>query len=71
MEKSISPQVPTTQVPVMTIECFSELTDLTLDTIRGQLNQGNLPLIRVGRFHLVNVALCIVECLQSEDWLKV
>ncbi|PCF96917.1 DNA-binding protein [Vreelandella nigrificans] len=52
----------------MTIERFSELTGLSPDTVRGQLNQGNLPLIKVGRRRLVNVALFTAECLQSEDW---
>ncbi|SIN61958.1 hypothetical protein SAMN05878249_0840 [Vreelandella aquamarina] len=46
METSTTPHVPAPQVPVMTIERFSELTGLTPDTIRGQLNQGNLPIIK-------------------------
>lgn len=67
METSNAPQVPAT-VPLMTIERFSELSGLTPDTIRGQLQQGNLPLIKVGRRRLVNVALLTAECLSREDW---
>lgn len=67
MEATNSPQVPTT-VPVMTIERFSELSGLTPNTIRGQISQGNLPMIKVGRRRLVNVALFTAECLRSEDW---
>ena len=68
METSNTPHVSAPQVPVMTIERFSELTGLTADTVRGQMNQGNLPIIKVGRRRLVNVALFTAECLQSEDW---
>ncbi|XKE45851.1 DNA-binding protein [Halomonas organivorans] len=67
METSNAPQVPAT-VPVMTIERFAELSGLTPDTVRGQLQQGNLPVIKVGRRRLVNVALLTAECMNAEDW---
>ncbi|WP_240724827.1 helix-turn-helix domain-containing protein [Onishia niordana] len=67
METSNTPQVPAT-VPVMTIERFAELTGLSPDTIRRQLQQGNLPIAKIGRRRLVNVALLTAECLISEDW---
>ncbi|WP_240407705.1 MULTISPECIES: DNA-binding protein [unclassified Halomonas] len=67
METSNAPQVPAI-VPVMTLERFSELSGLTVDTVRGQIQQGNLPFIKVGRRRLVNVALLTAECLHSEDW---
>ncbi|EPC02368.1 hypothetical protein L861_15135 [Litchfieldella anticariensis FP35 = DSM 16096] len=51
----------------MTIERFSELTGLSPDTIRGQLQQGNLPLYKVGRRRMVNVALLTTECLNGEE----
>lgn len=47
METSNAPLVPAS-VPVITIERFVELTGLTPDTVRGQLQQGNLPLVKVG-----------------------
>ncbi|GGY10400.1 hypothetical protein GCM10007160_42070 [Litchfieldella qijiaojingensis] len=65
METSQAPQVPAC-VPIMTIERFSELTGLSPDTIRGQLQQGNLPLYKVGRRRLINVALLTTECLNAE-----
>lgn len=68
METSNSPHVPAPQVPVMTVERFSELSGLTPDTVHGQLNQGNLPLIKVGRRRLINVALFTIECLQAKYW---
>ncbi|PXX98717.1 DNA-binding protein [Halomonas sp. LBP4] len=52
----------------MTIERFAELTGLPPDTVRGQLQQGNLPLIKVGRRRLVNVAMLTAECMNAEDW---
>lgn len=66
METSQAPQVPAC-VPIMTIERFSELTGLSPDTIRGQLQQGNLPLYKVGRRRMVNVALLTTECLNGEE----
>ena len=68
METINTPHVSAPQVPIMTIERFSELSGLSPDTVRGQMNQGNLPIIKVGRRRLVNVALFTAECLQSEDW---
>ncbi|WP_431025031.1 DNA-binding protein [Halomonas sp. H5] len=68
METSTAPQVPAPTVPVMTIERFAELSGLTPDTVRGQLHQGNLPLIKIGRRRLVNVALLTAECINAEDW---
>ncbi|WIX31596.1 DNA-binding protein [Salinicola sp. JS01] len=67
MEKNNAPQVPAT-VPVMTIERFSELSGLSHDVIKGQLQLGNLPLFKIGRRRMVNVALLNAECLQAEDW---
>ncbi|MCE3026395.1 DNA-binding protein [Salinicola sp. DM10] len=67
MEKSNAPQVPAT-VPVMTIERFSELSGMSYSAVKGQLQLGNLPLFKVGRRRMVNVALLNAECLQAEDW---
>ncbi|WP_232825319.1 DNA-binding protein [Salinicola sp. RZ23] len=67
MEKNDAPQVPAT-VPVMTIERFSELSGLSYDAIKGQLQLGNLPLFKIGRRRMVNVALLNAECLQADNW---
>ncbi|GAB2782190.1 hypothetical protein GCM10027040_05320 [Halomonas shantousis] len=67
METSSSPQVPAI-VPLMTVERFAELSGLSPDTVRGQLQQGNLPIFKIGRRRLVNVALLTAECLGAEDW---
>ncbi|MDN3554619.1 DNA-binding protein [Halomonas maura] len=67
METSNAPQVPAC-VPVMTIERFALLNGLPPDTVGGQLQQGHLPLIKVGRRRLVDVAMLTAECMNEERW---
>lgn len=42
--------------PVMTKELFSEKTGLRPDQVRGQSQRRNLPMVKIGKFVLVNVA---------------
>ena len=42
--------------PVMTKELFSEKTGLRPDQVRGQGQRRNLPMMKIGKFNLVNVA---------------
>ena len=52
--------------PVVTKKLFSQLTGLSEETIRGMINRGHLPTVRIGRHRLVNVALITKEALESE-----
>ena len=52
--------------PVVTQKLFSQLTGLSEETIRGMINRGHLPTVRIGRHRLVNVALITKEALEAE-----
>lgn len=67
MEASKTPQVPPI-VPVMTRERFSQLSGMSLDTIEGHVRRGYIPVLKVGRRSLINIALLQAECLEGEDW---
>lgn len=67
MEDTQAPQVPAT-VPLMTIERFSELTGLDQGVIYGQIRNGHLPAVKIGRYRMVNIALLQAQCLTQEDW---
>lgn len=67
MEASKTPQVPAI-VPLMTKERFSQLSGMTLDTIEGHIRRGYLPVKKIGRRLLINIALLQAECLDDEDW---
>jgi len=43
--------------PFVTKELFSTKTGLRPDQVRGQSQRKNLPMIKIGKFNLVNVAM--------------
>ena len=51
-------------VPVMTKERFAELVGVEVGVVRGMLDRGYLPAIKLGRHRLVNVALLQKQCLE-------
>ena len=55
--------------PLATKERFSEMTGLGEDVIRGMIERGHLPSVKVGRYRLVNVALLNQELIR-EVWEK-
>ncbi|GEK74658.1 MULTISPECIES: MerR family transcriptional regulator [Halomonas] len=67
MEQQQAPQVPA-HVPLMTIERFAELSGLEQGVVYGQIRNGHLPAVKVGRYRMVNVALLQAQCLTQEDW---
>lgn len=52
--------------PIMTKKMFSQLTGLTEETIRGMVERGHLPTLKIGKHRMVNVALITKEALESE-----
>jgi len=52
-------------VPVMTRERFAELSGLGPDVVRGMMDRGHLPTLKVGRHRLVNVSALSVSCLDD------
>jgi excisionase family DNA binding protein len=52
--------------PVVTKRLFSQLTGLTEETIRGMIERGHLPTVKIGKHRMVNVALLTKDALESE-----
>lgn len=61
-EKSIPPVIG----PVCTKERFSAVTGLSEDVIRGMIERGHLPSVKIGKHRLVNAALLTNECLSLD-----
>ncbi|MGM0769963.1 MAG: hypothetical protein ACQEV6_18285 [Pseudomonadota bacterium] len=54
--------------PVMTQERYSQLTGLTEGQVRGQIEKGHLPSLKIGRVRMVNIALLSQQAMDKEDW---
>lgn len=54
--------------PVMTQERFAQLSGLTEGQVRGQIEKGHLPSLKLGRVRLVNVAALSQDALYKENW---
>ncbi|MCG8517507.1 MAG: hypothetical protein MI794_05900 [Pseudomonadales bacterium] len=56
--------------PVVTKEKFAEQTGLTVGQVRGMIEKGHLPSLKVGnaKVRFVNVAALTQEALSQEDW---
>lgn len=52
--------------PLVTKKLFAQLSGLTEETIRGMVEKGHLPTVKVGKHRMVNVALITKEALESE-----
>lgn len=61
-------QVILIATPVMTQERFAQLTGLTEGQVRGMIEKGHLPSMKIGKPRLVNVAALSQEALNKEDW---
>lgn len=49
-------------VPLMTRERFGELSGLDDGVLRGMIDKGYLPTIKVGRYRLINLVLLWERC---------
>ena len=61
-----SPKIAAPQVPVMDRRQFALLVGLTIDTVEGMIERGYLPVIRIGKRSLVNLALLNQRCIDKE-----
>lgn len=59
-----SSQLPA--VPVMSRKKFAELVGVTEDTVTGWINRGYLPVVEIGKYRLVNLALLNKHALDQE-----
>ncbi|MFL9611415.1 hypothetical protein ACKF11_15180 [Methylobacillus sp. Pita2] len=53
-------------VPVMSRRKFADLVGVTEDTVTGWINRGYLPVIEIGKYRLVNLALLNKHALDQE-----
>jgi len=53
---------------VMAQERYSQLTGLTEGQVRGQIEKGHLPSLKIGRVRMVNIALLSQQVMDKEDW---
>ena len=54
-------------VPVMAFERFAELVGVSVDVVRGWIDKGYIPTVKIGRHRLINVAVLTRESLMSEE----
>lgn len=65
MDTELNPsQLPV--VPVMARKRFAELVGVTEDTVLGWIQRGYLPVIEVGRYSLVNLAILNKIALEKD-----
>ncbi|SNS03330.1 hypothetical protein SAMN05192560_2316 [Methylobacillus rhizosphaerae] len=65
MDTSIdTSQMPS--VPVMSRKKFAEIVGVTEDTVTGWINRGYLPVVEIGKYRLVNLALLNKHALDQE-----
>lgn len=53
--------------PIATKERFSQLSGLEEGVIRGMIDKGHLPTVKIGKYRLINLALLQDELLR-EAW---
>ncbi|MET0082681.1 MAG: helix-turn-helix domain-containing protein [Sedimenticola sp.] len=53
-------------VPVMSKERFAKLSGLSEPTVRGMIEKGHIPAIKIGKRRLVNVVALIKEAGEEE-----
>jgi len=65
MESDQKMNIPAS-APVVTKARFSEMSGLTEETLRGMIERGHLPTLKVGKHRMINVALLTKECLDQD-----
>ncbi|MCB5206537.1 hypothetical protein [Methylovorus mays] len=54
-----------TVVPVMSRSKFAQHVGVTEDTVTGWINKGYLPVVEIGKYRLVNLALVTKNALEQ------
>lgn len=55
---------PTT--PLIKPQRFAELVGVSVRTVEGWMQNGYLPIVKIGRHPLINLALVHQQCLEKE-----
>lgn len=53
-------------LPLISQEQFSELVGLSQDVVRGWIDKGLIPTVKIGRRRLINVAKLTQEMMELE-----
>lgn len=53
-------------VPVMNRELFAQQVGVSVDVVTGWINKGYIPVLEVGKYRLVNLALLNKLALERE-----
>ena len=53
--------------PIVTKKRFSEMTGLTEETVRGMIEKGLLPTMKIGRRRLVNVEAVTQSAIEAAE----
>ncbi|WP_299947174.1 hypothetical protein [uncultured Microbulbifer sp.] len=64
MSEQLDP--PPVKAPVSTQEQYAIDTGLTLPTVRGQVERGHLPTIKIGRYRFINIIKLAQRCLEDD-----
>lgn len=54
-----------TVVPLMSRSKFAQHVGVTEDTVTGWINKGYLPVVEIGKYRLVNLALVTKNALEQ------
>ncbi|ACT52159.1 hypothetical protein [Methylovorus glucosotrophus] len=54
-----------TVVPLMSRTKFAQHVGVTEDTVTGWINKGYLPVVEIGKYRLVNLALVTKNALEQ------
>jgi hypothetical protein len=52
--------------PLVTKRLFSQMSGLSEETIRGQVERGYLPTVKIGKHRLVNLAIITRDALEAD-----
>ena len=55
-------------IPVMTRERFAALVGVEEGVVRGWIDKGYLPTLKVGKHRLVNLSRLHLDALETEDY---
>jgi len=54
--------------PLVTRERYAEISGLSLSVLNAQIDKGYWPVVRVGKYSLVNLALIQKACLERQEF---
>jgi hypothetical protein len=58
---------PFPSVPIMSWRKFADMVGIEQEVVRGMCDRGHLPVVRIGKYRFVNLAVLAQRCLQSVD----